>query len=221
MKYQNVMTAALALLTMSVAFVPDANASTITAPFAGTGGTSSATVSTPSPGNDNVLGQSPNSLSIFENWNGLTFSESFALNQQPAASTEYFVTKRVTNNSGQIWTDFQIGVGCGNGFVACPGFNPLTMDYDQSPTSSAGGTLSSQSLIDFKWTGLNIAPGATVTFTFSLDTCANCSGGWLINQQAGVTATPEPGTVLMGALGLGLIGVGRLRRRLKSSEVAR
>jgi hypothetical protein len=86
-----------------------------------------------------------------------------------AGSTEYFVTKTVTNNTSSAWISFRIDFGCGSvGKDPCP-FNPLTGDYDLAPTSSAGGTLTTQAPTEIRWDGLNILPGNSVNFTFSVD----------------------------------------------------
>jgi hypothetical protein len=189
-------------------------AATITAPFSGTGGTVSGTVNTPAPNNNNVLGLSPNTVNITEGWFGVTGSVAFQL-PQSAGSTEYYFTKTVTNNSAFLWTSFGMAMGCGpTGSTDCGGGlngNPLTLDYDVAPTSSAGGSLIASNGYSLLWAGLNVAPGQSVTFNFSVDTCSGCGGAWQIIQTANVAA-PEPGTMLLCAAGLVGVGVYRKRR---------
>ncbi len=127
-----------------------------------------------------------------------------------AGSTDYSVIKTVTNDTGAAWTDFQISWGCGPvGANPCPGFYPLTND-GSTPTSSAGGTFVDNGY-EVLWNGLDIQSGSSVTFTFGVDTCPNCSGDWAIFQQA--SSVPEPGSLILGGIGLALTFVGRFRRR--------
>ena len=128
---------------------------TVTGPLSGGGtGTLSGTVNTPSPGNDNVTGLSPNTVNLTESI--LTFDPSsgflsnFGLSSSTNARTEYTVTKTITNNTGFNWTSFRVAVGCDPAgtvlryTVPCFGQganNPIRMDYDLLPTISGSGTI--------------------------------------------------------------------------------
>ncbi len=210
----------LFLLAALAASLP---ASILQTPYQNSGGgtLTSATITNPSPNNNNPnsTGQSPNLFTIVESIASIPgpFSIGFAINPS-SASTEYFVTKTITNASLVAWTSFTVGVGCGGGSVTgltqCSGFDPLLMDYDIAPTNSIGGaSLSSMGPISFTFSNFNLAPNSAMTITFSVDTCAQCTGSWAIAEFPG-SAVPEPSTyALTGSAMLGLGYAARRRRR--------
>ena len=121
-------------LFLLAALAASLSASTLSNPVHNSGGgtLSSASITNPTPNNNNVIGQSLNLFTIVEALTASTgpFAIGFQIDPS-AASTEYFVSKTITNNSGVTWTGFTVGVSCGSdGLVRCSGFNPLLMDYD-------------------------------------------------------------------------------------------
>jgi PEP-CTERM motif len=130
-------------------------------------------------------------------------------------SVDYSVVQTITNDTGETMTDFQFAFGCGGAPYTspCQGFSPLRLD-DSTPTSSVGGTESSNSF-SVLWTGLDIPSGSSATFTFGVDTCAGCSGQWQIIQEPslGSSTAPEPESMILGGIGLALTFAGRIRRR--------
>lgn len=180
-------------------------------PGGGSGTLTSATITNPSPNNNNPnsTSQSPNLFSIVESIFG-PFAISFAVNPS-SASTEYFVTKTITNTSLVAWTSFTVGVGCNDGLTQCSGFDPLLMDYDIAPTNSIGGaSLSTMGPISFTFSNFNLAPSSTMTITFSMDTCAQCTGSWLLQEIPG-SGVPEPATYAL--TGTAMLGLGYAARR--------
>ena len=188
----------------------------ITGPVTGSGaGTISVgTVTNPSPGNNNDPGQSPNLFTLVESFTSTgTLYASFS-GGGTSGSTEYFVTKTITNNTTDTWTSFAIGVGC-SGFTRCTfGYDPLLMDYDLSPTIDRSGTSLSTTPISLTFSNINLAPTQSMIITFSMDTCTNCGFGWSMFELPGTgPVVPEPATyALTGSAMLGLGYAARRRR---------
>jgi len=167
-----------------------------------------------------------NNLTITEGISAFSPIDGFAivLNvvSPPFAASVYSVTKAITNNTGDTWNSYFVGVGCDTssssptaprGSVDCYS-SGLSSRLNAIPaiTSTAGGAISQTSNAAFQVTGLNVLPGETLTLTFNLDTCPTCSGGQVMFQHANLTLTPEPGSFLM--LGSALIALPLwLRRR--------
>jgi hypothetical protein len=126
------------------------------------------------------------------NWGAL-----FAIsNTGPNNTTEYLVTKVVTNDTGKQWSNFFILQGGG-----------YTFDYTILPTIT--GSLPLQ--IDpggFHWTGMTVPDKSSITVSFYIDVCQACSGNTAILQQATV---PEPAVLVL--TGGGLVSLGLWRRR--------
>lgn len=203
----------LFLLAALAASLP---ASILQTPYQSSGGgtLTSATITNPSPNNNNPnsTGQSPNLFTIVESIASIPgpFGIGFAVNPS-SASTEYFVTKTITNTSLVAWTSFTVGVGCNDGLTRCSGFDPLLMDYDIAPTNSIGGaSLSTIGPVSFTFSNFNLAPSSTMTITFSMDTCAQCTGGWLLQEIPG-SGVPEPATYAL--TGTAMLGLGYAARR--------
>ncbi|MBS1835996.1 MAG: PEP-CTERM sorting domain-containing protein [Acidobacteria bacterium] len=188
------------LLLAATALAP---AATITGPFTHNGGLGTVSGSV-----------SGNNIQLIESISAFTPSFVVGYTTPFGPSTNYTVTKTVTNNTGFTWGDFQIATGCGsNQTVAC-GSNIVNLSSPAGASSSAGGTFSALNSYMFGWTGLNVAPGQTVTFTFDVTTCANCSGGWALSQSA-TTGVPEPSTTAISGLGLSLVAFSAYRRRMR------
>ena len=167
-------------LFLLAALAAGLSASTLSNPVHNSGGgtLSSASITNPTPNNNNVTGQSLNLFTIVETLTTSTgpFAIGFQIDPS-AASTEYFVSKTITNNSGVTWTGFTIGVGCGSdGLVRCSGFDPLLMDYDQSPTLTPGSSSLTTTPISFMFSNINLTQGQSMVITFSIDSCAQCTG---------------------------------------------
>lgn len=209
-----------------LAFTFAASASTIAGPINFQGNaTGTGFVVTPSPGNNNVPGgNSPNLLVITESVNALgsSWTPSFSILAN-AASTEYSVTKIVLNNTGQTWDNFSLYFGAGSFFdpnLASVNSGILTFDTD-SPIVLSGAGTNLQSVLGagpnyMSWGNLSVAGGTAIAIQFSVDTCANCSGSWVLSQlvtpgNTGNTV-PEPG--MFALVGIGLIGI-RFRHKLR------
>jgi hypothetical protein len=209
-------------ILLAAPLIPGARGATITAPIilGGGTGTVTGTVSTPNPNNGHITGISSNTLDLTEDISSFWFAADFQL-PNSTDSTEYFVTKTVTNHTGSAWSDFRIYVGCGQfeDDPNCP-FFPLTLDYDVAPTLSVAGLLSAQSDISMTWSGLSVADGQTIKLEFSMHTCPNCGGDWGIFQNATLqpngTESPEPGAALLVPAGLILVGSSRMLRRRRA-----
>lgn len=201
----------VAWLSAAGAALP-ASASIIDSPWTGGSGmlfTSSASVATPNPGNDNVPGLSPNTLSYVSSFTFVSDgSNVFDVLEGPA--TEYTVDLTITNNTGQAWTGYTLYVGGGTLAFQIP-VSFVGFDFDLAPTISGPGaafaTTSSQTSNIIVWSNLNVAPGDTVQFGFNLDFLSG-SGGWQVQQLP--TPVPAPASALLPALGVGL---GLKRRR--------
>ena len=150
----------------------------------------SVVIATTSPGNDNTVPASPNSIDITKTMTSVAMSPTdpgtayldFTFSVADSGTvTEYFVTETVTNGSGVTWLDFHQALGFpvadafpifgaepfttsgpadGLGFDA-PGFDPLPLS-PAFPTVTPGPE-------NLSWLSAGFPdPGAT-TFTFSLD----------------------------------------------------
>ncbi len=144
----------------------------------------------------------------------------FSLPNAGEGATNYTVTKTVTNNTSVAWEDFLINVGCGNfGEIACAGagvFFDLSKPIAINESAHAGAFLSPAAAAhSLHWINMNVAPTQSVTFTFDLQTCANCAGGWAIFQQPSLV--PEAGSAVMLSAGLlALIAIVRRRNGRES-----
>jgi len=211
-----------------------ANASLITSingPSTGSG-TLTGVVSTPASGNNNAPGLSPNTIGLNESITGFNPISGFSLNLNlgpTQTGTEYTVTKTITNNTGFAWNSFTVAVGCSPGppvlagMQSCGGNGPLLMDYDLLPTASGSGTggagVTTANDAFFQLTGLNLAPGQTMTLTFNLDVGAFWAGNGEMHQYASGSAVPEPATYALTGAGLsGMALLGLLRKRQKAAE---
>lgn len=204
-------------LILSLLMAGAASASVISNCALGSGGgglvVTACSFATPAPGNENSVGQSVNTLIIDETFGPPTSPGGAVFALAAGAPTEYYVTKRVTNNTGLVWTDFEILFGGGNFGFLMP-TTAFMFDYDQAPTISGPGTgaafyNATQNLLT--WSGLAINPGDTITLNFSIDINATGGGFWQIQQQP--VGVPEPATLgLVGGVLLGL-GVWRRQRR--------
>jgi hypothetical protein len=120
-----------------------------------------------------------------------------------ANPTDYSVTKTVINETGVTWTDFEIGVGfAGNGTTAI------------ASCLSCGSGIVGEYLNPFEilWPSLNIPTGTSVTFTFGFDTCAGCSVFFGIDEYPSTGTAPEPGSMILGGIGLALTCAARFRK---------
>jgi hypothetical protein len=144
-------------------------------------------------------------------------------------SADYFVTKTIQNNTGTLWTDFTIAVGCDPvggtppGTVPClPGpSSPMLIDFGATPSTTGGGFLSNSGPTFFTFSGLNVPSPGSITFTFAIDVAAGATGIQNMYQYptgAAASATPEPSTYLL--TGAGLLGIGLLHRKRRRTAGA-
>lgn len=194
-------------IVLALALCPVAGASVI--PSVSTGGfVTSASVTTPNPGNNNVPGLSPNTLIAFENWtSNATIGLGFTVASGP--DTEYTVRKTITNNTGTTWNGFECYIGAGN--ISSPTPTPaFVFDLDLAPMNTMGGTVVasfSNTLLTFS--GFTLLPGQTMALEFNMDLIGNGQGGWQIQQRP--TVVPAPGAVVAALAGIGVLA--RRRRR--------
>jgi len=88
---------------------------------------------TPSPGNDNVVGTSPNYMSVNQKAYGSVgyIDMVFSVTDSGATPvTEYQFTEGVSNGSGVDWTDYHLQLGFGTGASFVPSGSGDGLDFD-------------------------------------------------------------------------------------------
>lgn len=172
----------------------------------------SSAFATPSPGNYNVPGISPNTLSFDETYS-FNFGGAAQFTYVAGPSTEYSVTIVVKNNTGLTWTGYELY--CGAGTPDVPDyFSGLIFDYDLAPAASGPGTGGATwSALNDNWltySNLNVPAGATIqlNFNYAIVIAGNATGGPYIFQKP--ITVPTPGCLAM--LGLGGLFTARRRR---------
>src|ERR1035437_599860 len=198
-------TVALALASL----IPLAQGSTITSIAFGSssiGLSPTSTVSTPCPANDSSTFSPCNTMNLIETWTSVN-SQNFgvAYNESGSAGVEdYFVTKTITNNTGQTWGDLTVFIGAGTidfqipATVAvfdlgAPGdglFTPVLTG------GSGANTLMTATPNLLHWDNLNVSgSGGIITIQYGFDTNSGGSGTWQILQRASLV--PEPAAVAL------------------------
>jgi hypothetical protein len=157
----------------------NAQAATITAYSGATGpGLGSVifgSVSTPSDGNDNVVGTSPNLLIIDQK----SFSTSayidivFNVMDFGVPTCEYAVSEFVYNGTSDNWIGYQVKLGFGTGasFVSAglgTGLDFDTPDYD-SPMDFSPYTVGSFDDVTITVGGATVVPTSNMLFQFTID----------------------------------------------------
>jgi len=135
-----------------------------------------------------------------------------------AEPVDYSVTETITNDDVFPFTWLLVNVGCGpTQYLSCDTRDPsMLLDFSTPP--SAGPTMAfpeeSLSAVTVSW-GLplpGIPYGGSETFTFHVETCANCSGLWSFTEAYDVYTAPEPGTITLALVGLGCLAAVCFRR---------
>ncbi len=202
---------ALGSLLAAVSFAPAAMATTIATPFTLTGAASGSSLTAA------AIAPPIGLFVLSENITGSTFSNggwsvvfSLAPDTTGAKANTYAVTKAVENDTGDVWDDFQIAIGCGSfGDQDCGAGAPVTM---ANPAIITGpGVLGPSFPYLAHWSGIDVQPGSVVAFTFDMTTCANCSGQWQISETPSLAAVSEPGTLAL--ISSALVGFCLIRRR--------
>lgn len=132
-------------------------------------------------------------------------------------------TFNITNNTGQTWTDFHLGVGSPNPpfharfAIKIPGIND---NWDGDVYEGPGNeTLPHVDEMDI--VGLSIANNAV--FSFSVDILSG-EGGWIMVGHPTIgggsstppgPSVPEPSTIFL--VGLGLLGIAGIKKARKKS----
>lgn len=106
--------------------------------FSGVASVAGESASTPSPGNDNVDGDSPNELSILQkHYTGIGPVDLVFSLVDDGGTTEYVVIEGVDNSTGLDWSSYHIELGFGSGVgftksVADDGLDFDAPDFDST-----------------------------------------------------------------------------------------
>lgn len=153
-------------------------------------------VVTPSPGNDNVPGLSPNTISWDVDCFGL-YGGTTSFNGGTGPATEYTATIVVENNTGVTWNGYTMSLEAGS--RAAPVLqSTYIFDFDLSPTlTGSPGNWTSPNNNRIEWTGLNVPSGSSITLVANVDFPVTGAGGWWIDQWPTQVPSPGPGVLAL------------------------
>ena len=144
----------------------------------------------------------------------------FTILKPEFSSDGFAISETVHNLTGRTWNDFhfRLGLGTGTSFVDFfPGEDPdvefgtlFAISADSDVFSIGSASFHSPRTLDF--TGGLVPSGTDVTFSFSIvEGFIDASDGSTFTLRQLPSLVPEPASILL--VGLGLAGLGALRRR--------
>ena len=157
-------------------------------------------VSTPSNGNDDVVGSSPNLLII----DLKSFSDTsiidivFDVDDFVAPTSEYNVNEFVYNGTDDDWIGYQVSLGFGTGASFVPVALGAGLDFDtpdyNSPMDFSPYSVGSFDDGTINAGGATVVPGSTLFFMFTIDVPAGISGFTLRQEPRGARISEETAT---------------------------
>jgi len=155
---------------------------------------------TPSPGNDDVAGSSPNWISINQKAYSTTdyIDMVFTVADSGATATEYIVTEGVYNGTGDFWIGYQVqlGFGTGTGFVSAGLGDGI--DFD-TPDDNSPKDFTPFPTVTFDAVTINavdgiVSPGGFHVFTFAIDVPNGITEFTIRQAPRGAPVSTEPTT---------------------------
>lgn len=215
----------VAIALFSSSFLPSAQAGTITAATGFAGSPGLGTVSVPifftlNPANDNQTGggAADNNIAVpfkvFDN-NGYIDIE-FTVTPDNGV-TEYRVTESVDNNTGTLWSSYDmiLGYGVGAAFVPATAGDGLDFDFntfDTAPNSTAFTSVANGEKTLVYSGGVQGSGAQTYQFRIDVPNIQGAGGLGRFTLRQLPTQVPEPGTIALAGMALAGLALGRLRK---------
>jgi hypothetical protein len=189
--------------------------------FSGVASVAGESASTPSPGNDNTVGDSPNVLSILQkHYTGIGPVDLVFDLVDDGGTTEYIVIEGVDNSTGLDWSSYHIelGFGSGAGFtksIAGDGLDFDAPDFDSTvdfdpPSPGFFSTVTFPTEDDLIASGGTHQDGQyALNYIFHIDVPDGISS-FTIRQSPVAAVVPIPAAAWL--FGSALLGLGWLKR---------